>query len=56
MLGVYAHVTGHGLCVRLSLLEQLPFPARSPLEDMHYSFILGSRGLPMVPVPSLDCR
>jgi hypothetical protein len=52
--GVYAHVTGHGLCVRLSLLERLPFPARSPLEDMHYSFILCSRALPMVPVPSLD--
>jgi hypothetical protein len=52
--GVYAHVTGHGLCVRLSLLETVPFPARSPLEDMHYSFILGSRGLPMVAVPSLD--
>jgi len=52
--GVYAHVTGHGLCIRLSLLEQLPFPARSPLEDMHYSFILGSRVLPMIPVPSLD--
>lgn len=52
--GVYAHVTSHGLCVRLSLLDRLPFPARSPLEDMHYSFILGSRGLPMVPVPSLD--
>jgi hypothetical protein len=52
--GVYAHVTGHGLCARLSLLEKLPFPARSPLEDMHYSFILCSRGLPMVPVPSLD--
>lgn len=52
--GVYAHVTGHGLCVRLSLLDRLPFPARSPLEDMHYSFILGSRGLPMVAVASLD--
>jgi hypothetical protein len=52
--GVYAHVTGHGLCVRLSLLERLPFPARSPLEDMHYSFILGSRGLPIIAVPSLD--
>lgn len=52
--GVYAHVTGHGLAVRLSLLQQLPFPARSPLEDMHYSFILGSRGLPMIPVSSLD--
>jgi hypothetical protein len=52
--GVYAHVTGHGLCVRLSLLERLPFPARSPLEDMHYSFILGSWGLPMIAVPSLD--
>ena len=51
---MYAHVTGHGLCARLSLLEKLPFPARSPLEDMHYSFILCSRALPMVPVPSLD--
>jgi Glycosyltransferase like family 2 len=52
--GVYAHVTGHGLCVRLSLPQTLPFPARSPLEDMHYSFILGSRAVPMVAVPSLD--
>jgi hypothetical protein len=51
---VYAHVTGHGLCLRLSLLAALPFPARSPLEDMHYSFLLGSRNLPMLPVPSLD--
>src|SRR5579859_5283326 len=51
---VYAHVTGHGLCVRLSLLLALPFPARSPLEDMHYSFYLGSRNLPMVAIPSLD--
>lgn len=50
----YTHVTGHGLCLRLSLLRDLPFPSRSPLEDMHYSFILGSRGEPMVPVPSLD--
>src|SRR5204863_9198143 len=50
---VYAHVTGHGLCVRLSLLLALPFPARSPLEDMHYSFYLGSRNLPMVAIPSL---
>jgi len=52
---VYAHVTGHGLCVRLSLLAALPFPARSPLEDMHYSFLLGSRNLSMLPIPSLDC-
>lgn len=51
---VYAHVTGHGLCVRLSLLQRLPFPARSPLEDMHYSFILNSRGMPAIPVASLD--
>ncbi len=50
----YAHVTGHGLCIRLSLLLRLPFPARSPVEDMHYSFILGSLGLPMIAVPSLD--
>jgi cellulose synthase/poly-beta-1,6-N-acetylglucosamine synthase-like glycosyltransferase len=47
-------VTGHGLCIRLSLLERLPFPARSPLEDMHYSFILASRGWSMIPVASLD--
>jgi cellulose synthase/poly-beta-1,6-N-acetylglucosamine synthase-like glycosyltransferase len=53
--GVYAHVTGHGLCLRLSLLLDLPFPTRSPLEDMQYSFYLGSRNLAMVPVPSLDC-
>ncbi len=39
---VYTHVTGHGLCARLSLLQRIPFPARSPLEDMHYSFLLGS--------------
>lgn len=51
---VYAHVTGHGLCVRLSLLLRLPFPTQSPLEDMHYSFILGSRNIDMHPVPSLD--
>ena len=51
---VYSHVTGHGLCVRLSLLQRLPFPARSPLEDMHYSFILGSRNEPVVPIRSLD--
>lgn len=51
---VYTHVTGHGLCVRLSLLQTLPFPARSPLEDMHYSFLLGSRNLALQPVPSLD--
>jgi hypothetical protein len=51
---VYTHVTGHGLCVRLSLLHDIPFPGQSPLEDMHYSFILGSRGIPMEPVHSLD--
>lgn len=51
---VYTHVTGHGLCVRLSLLQRLPFPTRSPLEDMHYSFILNSHQVPMLPVASLD--
>lgn len=51
---IYAHVTGHGLCVRLSLLREFPFPARSPLEDMHYSFLLGSRNLHMMPIASLD--
>lgn len=51
---VYAHVTGHGLCVRQSLIRRLPFPTRSLLEDMHYSFYLGSRNMPMVAVASLD--
>lgn len=51
---VYTHVTGHGLCVRLSLLQALPFPSQSPLEDMHYSFLLGSRNFALQPVPSLD--
>lgn len=51
---VYAHVTTHGLCVRLPLVLNIPFPVRSPLEDMHYSFYLGSRDMPMVPVRSLD--
>ncbi|NRQ37977.1 hypothetical protein HII36_40030 [Nonomuraea sp. NN258] len=51
---VYAHVTTHGVCLRLSLVRQLPFPARSPLEDMHYSFYLGSRDMPMVALRSLD--
>jgi len=51
---VYTHVTGHGLCVRLSLLARLPFPAHSPLEDMHYSFLLNTHQVPMVPVAALD--
>ena len=38
----------------MSLLIDLPFPARSPLEDTHYSFYLGSRDFPMIAVPSLD--
>jgi hypothetical protein len=29
-------------------------PARSPLEDMHWSFRLGTRGVPIVALPSLD--
>jgi hypothetical protein len=51
---VYAHVTSHGLCVRLQLLEQMPFPGRTPLEDMRFSFHLGSRGVAMTPVRTLD--
>ena len=51
---VYAHVTGHGLCVRLSLLHEMPLPAGSPLEDMHLSFRLGTRNVPIVAVSSLD--
>jgi len=52
--GVYAHITGHGLCIRLALVLDLPFPSKSPLEDMQYSFYLGSRDVAMVAVPSLD--
>lgn len=51
---IFTHITGHGLCLRLSLLKELPFPSRSQLEDMHYSFLLGSRKEPMVPIGSLD--
>lgn len=51
---VYAHVTGHGLCVRLSVMRELPLPARSPLEDMHWSFRLGTHNVPMIAIPSLD--
>ncbi|MEW2477319.1 glycosyltransferase family 2 protein [Micromonospora gifhornensis] len=51
---VYAHVTGHGLCVRLSFLLDHPLPAGSPMEDMQYSFHLGSHNTEMVPVASLD--
>ncbi|MEU5948617.1 glycosyltransferase family 2 protein [Micromonospora sp. NPDC047465] len=51
---VYAHVTGHGLCVRLSFLLDHPLPAGSPLEDMQYSFHLGSHDILMVPVAGLD--
>jgi hypothetical protein len=50
----YTHVTGHGLCLRLALLRWLPFPARSPLEDMHYSFLLNTHAVALCPVPSLD--
>ncbi|WP_147426651.1 glycosyltransferase family 2 protein [Trinickia fusca] len=51
---IYTHVTGHGLCVRLSFLLQHPFPARTPIEDMEFSFELCVRGEPMIPVKSLD--
>lgn len=51
---VFAHVTGHGLCVRVSLLKSLQFPAKSPLEDMHYSFLLCVRDMDMIPLRSLD--
>jgi hypothetical protein len=51
---VYTHITGHGLCLRLSLVAGLPLPAGSPLEDMHYSFLLCTRREPMVPVASRD--
>ena len=53
-LCVYAHVTGHGVCIDATLLRALPLPAKSPLEDMHYSFWLAARGIVAVPVPTLD--
>lgn len=52
---VYWHVTGHGLCIRLSFLDSLRFPPGSPLEDMHYSFILAGRNERVIPLDSLDC-
>jgi hypothetical protein len=52
---VYAHVTTHGLCVRLPLVLAQKFPERSPLEDMQYSFYIGSRNVPIIALPSLDC-
>ncbi|MDQ3342993.1 MAG: hypothetical protein M3524_05410, partial [Actinomycetota bacterium] len=51
---VYTHVTGHGLCVRMALLQTMPFARRSALEDMRFSFHACARGLEMVPVRSLD--
>ena len=51
---VFAHVTGHGLCIRASLLQRMQFPPKSPLEDMHYSFLLCLRDMDMVPLRSLD--
>ncbi|RQQ44464.1 glycosyltransferase [Burkholderia stagnalis] len=51
---IYTHVTGHGLCARLSFLLHHPFPARTPIEDMEFSFELCVRGELMIPVKSLD--
>lgn len=51
---VFAHVTGHGLCVRLDYLLAHPFPAGDPIEDMHWSFHLCARGEAMIAVPDLD--
>lgn len=51
---VYAHITGHGLCVRLSYLLAHPLPAGDPLEDMHWSFQLCLRNESMIPVAFLD--
>jgi hypothetical protein len=50
----YVHITGHGLCIRMNFLSQLPFPRGVTLEDMHYSFILCSLKVPIVVVADLD--
>ncbi|WP_345579915.1 hypothetical protein [Nonomuraea rosea] len=50
----YGKVTGHGLCVRLPFLLQVPLPARRPVEDMHWSFVLAARGEPVVPISCFD--
>lgn len=50
----YGHVTGHGLCVRLSFLLRTPLPAKRAVEDMHWSFILATRGEPVLPLACLD--
>ncbi len=50
----YAHCVGHGLFLRGDLLEALPFPPRSVLEDMFYGFLLNYLHEPVVPIPMLD--
>lgn len=50
----YAHVTGHGLCVRCAFVSDLLFPARTVMEDMFYGFLLSARQEPVVPVATLD--
>ena len=50
----YGHVSGHGLGVRLAFLLERRMPARTLMEDMHYSFELAVDGIPVVPLASLD--
>jgi len=50
----YAHCVGHGLFLRLDLLQSLRFPRGSILEDMFYGFLLNCAYEPVIPLPLLD--
>jgi len=54
-LVTYGHVTGHGLAIRLDWLLECPMPAKTQMEDMHYSYILAVGKTPVVPLRNLDC-
>jgi hypothetical protein len=53
--GTYTHVTGHGLCLDLDFLLNVPIPSGVAVEDMYYSYNLCLRGERMYPIQSLDC-
>lgn len=49
----YAHCVGHGLFLRASFAQSIPFPPNVVLEDMFYGFILNYLREPIIPVPVL---
>lgn len=50
-----AHVVGHGLCINLRTLNELGnFPEDTPFEDIHLGFYISTKGIPIVPLRSLE--